>query len=204
MKEIEIRNRKRKRKNLPLGWAVSGPTLPRVPRPRPAHAARFPRALARDGAAPPLSLPARPHPSAALTLALSLWQASPACQRLPRAHDRDSDTIAVGHCPPRRLAIIALTSSVWRLASARAISSPRLSEPSRHHPRRGKLADARHLSPPLAPFPAPGVYKRTAQAPSFSTPASTTPSSLPRAQLSQRHRAFLRFGESRPPLFVVF
>jgi hypothetical protein len=56
------------------------------------------------------------------------------------------------------------------------------------------VVQARQCSPPLAPFPAPGAYKRTTQAPSFSTPASATPSSLPRAQLSQHRRAL-------PPLW---
>jgi hypothetical protein len=52
--------------------------------------------------------------------------------------------------------------------SARAIPSPPLCAPS-------PPWQARRCSPPLAPFPTPGAYKRTARAPSFSTPASTTP-----------------------------
>jgi hypothetical protein len=140
------------------------------------------------------------------SLSLSLWQAGPACQRLPRARDRASDVIATGHCSPRRLANITLTNSVWRLAAAQAIPSPRLPEPSRRLAIIALTSSVWHLaspsppwqprrcSPPLTPFPTLGAYKRTVRAPSFSTPALATPSSLPRARLSQRRRTL-------PPLW---
>jgi hypothetical protein len=208
-KEIEKRNRnkkkkiekKEKRKSSPLGWAVSGLnlslslslSLSRAPALSPPSRPKRPIARA-PGLPSPLPLPARPHPSAALTLALSrslyLWQAGPASQHLPRARDRASDGDPRRSPQPRRLAIYSLAS----LVGALRLYPLAPAEPSRHPlpelSRRRHCAppspswQARRCSPPLAPFPAPGTYKRTTRAPSFSTPASATPSSLPRARLS--------------------
>jgi hypothetical protein len=166
-------------------------SLPRASPPRPT----WPVFPARSPTLPsPLPLPARPHLSArtplALLRSLSPWQAGPARQRLPRAHDRASEAIAVGHCPPHCLTIIALTSSVWRLTCARAIPSPRLPEPShRHHCAPPSPSwRARLCTSPLAPFPAPGAYKRTAPSSPIPHPGLGHLFPLPRAQLSQRRR----------------
>jgi hypothetical protein len=138
------------------------PSLSRAPAFPPS---RPKRPIARASALPsPLPLPARPHPSAALTLALSrslyLWQAGPACQHLPRARDWASDEITVGRHRP---VVSPFTRSPARLAPCISVPLRQSSHPVtpcpsrpvvatvRHHPHRGKLAGAHHLSPPFPP-----------------------------------------------------
>jgi hypothetical protein len=72
-KEKEIEKGKKGKREIPLGWAGSGPSLlpfslSRAPAllPRPAHAAHLPRATPI-----PPQLTARPHPSAAPSLSPS-------------------------------------------------------------------------------------------------------------------------------------
>jgi hypothetical protein len=106
-------------------WPSSLPRASPLPL---AHAVQLPPA---HRAAPPLT--GRPHPSARTPLALSRslsGERAPPVSAFIASVTGASDAIAAGHCPPRCLAIIAFTSSVWRLASARAIPSPHLPEPS--------------------------------------------------------------------------
>jgi hypothetical protein len=164
--------------SLPRASPPSGPHGPFPPRARPRTRAPFPAA----SPTPPVS---RSHPR---SLSLSGKRAPLVSAFLAPVTGLVTRSPPATAPPRRLLAIIALTSSVWRLVSARAIPLPHLPDPShRHHcaPPSPSL-QARRCSPPLTPFPASGAYKRTTRAPSFSTPASTTPSSLPRAQLSQR------------------
>jgi hypothetical protein len=153
------------------------------------HIARAPLPSAAASPTPPISCT---HPR---NLSLSLWQAGPACQHLPRARDGDSDAIAAGRHRP---VVSPLTRSPAQLAPCVSVPlrqpihpiTPLLESFSRcHYVPPSPPWQARRYSPPLAPFPALGTYKRTARAPSSSTPASATPSSLPRARLSQRRRA---------------
>jgi hypothetical protein len=88
-KEIEIRNRNRKKEKSPSvgpfpAQSFSLLRAPALPPPRAAQAAHLPRART----------PSQP---------LSLWQAGPACQHLPRAHDQANDAITAGrHRPSSR------------------------------------------------------------------------------------------------------
>jgi hypothetical protein len=191
---------------LPPGWTDSGPSAPLSP----ARHARLARPTSRSRARatlPPLS--ARPHSSATLALAPSqppsLWQVGLACQHLPRARDQAIDRFAAGHHPPRRLAIITLTSSVWRLVSARAIPSPHLLEPSRRHhcapssPSQAHLTDARHLSS----LHRMGAYKKDRPSsfiPHTSLGHSLSPSTGPNR--APRRRASLCSGELRSLLSI--
>jgi hypothetical protein len=184
------RNRKRKRKKEilpPLGWAGSGPT-PSLYLARP-FPARPTQPISRATAAPPLPLIGRPHPSAAPTLAPSrppsLWQTGPSCQPLlPLVRDQAIGAFAAAHRPPRRLAINALTSSVWRLAPPRTVPEPslhpRLPEPSRCHCVPSSPPwQARRCSPPLLPFPPRPLIKGPPRAPYFTTPGLSRSTSLP-------------------------
>ena len=202
---MEIGKEKEKEKEISLLPPPAGPIQAQVPPPLP------PSRASRTAHAAHLSRPPAPH---------SPPLADDLTPHISRARSRSLATALPLASGPSLSA--TLPSPVIRLsarspsATARPVASPlsrsparfgalHLPEPSRrpvcpshpvattvrHHPRRGKLAGARHLSPP---FPAPGANKRTARAPSFSTPASATPFPLPRAQLSQRRLAL-------PPLW---
>jgi hypothetical protein len=154
--EIEIEKEKGKS---PLGWAGSGPTLSLSPtRSSPDRSPARPTSRARARATP---LSARPHPPAtpALSPSRSLSLAGPACQPLlPLACDQAIGAFAAGHRLPRRLAINALTSSVWHLVPPRTMSEPshhpRLPESScRHCVPSSPSWQARRCSPPLLPSP---------------------------------------------------
>jgi hypothetical protein len=173
------------------------------PKPPPLSRAPAPLFLPRGPSGPsparprsPLSLPARPHPSAALPLALSRSISLPD-KRVPLVSAFLAPMTGIAtRSPPATARPVASPLS----RSPARFGALRLPEPSRrpvypshpvattvrHHPRRGKLVGARHLSPPSSPR---APIKRTARAPPFPTPASATPSSLSRAQLSQRHHA---------------
>jgi hypothetical protein len=147
--------------------------LPSLPRPKRPIAARH--APATDTLPPPVSCPpspslvalpllARPHPSARTTLPhdLSLpGKRAPPVSAFLAPVTGASDAIAAGCHRPIVSPLLASLLG-WRLAplspcASRAIPSPLC--PSRlvvatvrHHPRRGELAGARHLSP----LPRPG------------------------------------------------
>jgi hypothetical protein len=137
MKEIEIEIEKEKKKKSPLGWAVSGPNPLSLPR---AHAfLPPPRGPSGPTPARPRSHPlgrCQPGPTPSVALApsqpLSLWQAGPACQHLPRARDRANDAIAAGRHHP---VVSPLTHLLARLAPCVPVPL-RQPEPSRHPPAR--------------------------------------------------------------------
>jgi hypothetical protein len=167
--DLEIGKEKEKGISLlPPGWTDSGPSPPSLSRAlRTAHTTHLSRPPAprpaphstplADDSTPPISR-ARSH---------SLATALPLASRPLLSATPPSPVIRyrrVLHRPPpaRRLAIITLTSSVWRLASARAILSPRLPEPShRHHC--APSSPPRQASPVLATSPSSsslGAYKK--------------------------------------------
>jgi hypothetical protein len=168
------RNRKKKKENPPsagldsaqpppLSYAlISPPEAQHAPPPAPALAPR--RCQTGPTRQPHLPFPPRVCP---------LSQAGPACQPLlPLAHDQAIDAFAASHRLSHRLAINALTSSVWHHAPPRTVLEPslhpRLPEPSRrHYAPSSPPWQAHRCSPPLLPPPSPTAYKRTAPSPLF-------------------------------------
>jgi hypothetical protein len=127
-------------------------------------------------------------------MSLSRWQPGPARQTSRLAHVF-TGAFAADHCPPRLLAINALTSSVGAmrpcsLCPSHPFTPPRLPEPShcrlRHHHHHGELVDAcrpSSLPPPRAPI------KGIARAPPSPHQPRLPPPPSPRARLSQHRRA---------------
>jgi hypothetical protein len=118
-------------------------------------------------------------------MSLSRWQPGPARQTSRLAHVF-TGAFAADHCPPRLLAINALTSSVGTMrpcslcpshpftppSPARAVPLPFAPSPPSWRARR-RLSS-------LLPSPSPGAYKRDCPSSAFSTPASaTSPSPSP-------------------------
>jgi hypothetical protein len=173
-----------------------------------------PPRLSRFRPKPPLTLPrARtppfrgPSPRTRAPLPSATASSAPPVSRTPLALSR-SLSLSGKRVPLVSAFLAPVTGLATRSPPATAcpVASPlsrsparfgalRLPEPSHRPvcPSHPVATTVRHhvcrCSPPLAPFPAPGAYKRTARAPSFPTPASATPSSLPRARLSQHRRA---------------
>jgi hypothetical protein len=126
----------------------------------------------------------------------------------PPHRDQAIDAFTTGHRPPRRLAINALTSSVWRLVSPRTVPDTscchRLPEPSRRH--YVPYSPPRQASPVLAtsPPPSPATYKRAA----LSFPNSSHrpwPPPHPSSELNRARAAapFLRSSELSLPSLVA-
>jgi hypothetical protein len=185
---------------------VSRSSLPRGPRgPSPSCPLAGPRSSLPHRPSDPTRQPQHPTHSRPL----SLWQAGPACQPLPRARDQSIGAIATGRHPPRRLAINMLASKVGALrpcllALARAIPSPAcpshpVATTVRHHRRRGKLVGARHLSSPL---PRPPI-KGPPRAPPTPHIGLGFPTPLPRAQSSRVAVPFLCSAKCPLPSLVA-
>jgi hypothetical protein len=125
--------------SLPPGWAVFGPSSPlsralispaRGPA-RPTSRARPHRAHCQPG-------PTRQPRSPSLPRDCPLFgRRAPLVSPFPLARDQAIGAFAAGRRPPRRLAINALASSVWRIVSPGTVPEPSrrncLLEPSRHH-----------------------------------------------------------------------
>jgi hypothetical protein len=131
---------------------------------------------------------------------------APLVSPFPLAHDQAIGTFVVGHCPPRRLAINALASSVWRLVSPRTVpeSSRRhcLPEPSRRHC--VPSSPPRQASPVLATSPHRPPIKGPPRAPYFTAPGLSHSIFLPWTQSSSTSSSLPSPVSSALPSLVAY
>jgi hypothetical protein len=169
---------------LSLPWSITARLRPPpTPWTHPSAASPLSRRSPAVGSAPPVSPrspPSRPPP---------LWQAGPACQLPPLAHDMQSTRSPPARAPPRRLAITP-PSEPWRLAALSLAPAPSypvtpLPEPSRRNCAPfSPLRQASLVCATSPPSPSRLPIKGPPQAPDSTTPGLSHSTFLPWTQSS--------------------